>query len=158
MPVIELQTVIKAPIERCFDLARSIDLHRLSVAHTNEKAIAGVTSGLIGLDEEVTWRAKHFGVTQMLSVHITQYDRPYHFRDAMLSGAFKRFDHDHFFTTVEQGCLMCDVFDYTSPFGILGILADRLFLERYMKKLLITRNAIIKRVAESEEWRHLLTV
>jgi hypothetical protein len=61
MPKIELHTEIDAPIERVFDLARSIDLHMLSTSHTNEKAIAGKTSGLIGLGEWVTWRAKHLG-------------------------------------------------------------------------------------------------
>jgi len=54
MPVIELKTAIKAPVERCFDLSRSIDLHKISTAHTNEEAIAGVTSGLIGPNEWVT--------------------------------------------------------------------------------------------------------
>jgi hypothetical protein len=61
MPRIVLKTEIDAPIEVCFDLSRSIDLHQISTAHTNEQAIDGVTSGLINLHESVTWRARHFG-------------------------------------------------------------------------------------------------
>jgi hypothetical protein len=61
MSVIELATSIAAPTERVFDLARSIDLHTERTAGTGERAVAGVTSGLIGLGEEVTWRARHFG-------------------------------------------------------------------------------------------------
>jgi hypothetical protein len=55
MPLIRLETVIRAPIERCFDLSRTIDLHMRSTEETQEIAVAGVTTGLIGLGEEVTW-------------------------------------------------------------------------------------------------------
>jgi ligand-binding SRPBCC domain-containing protein len=152
MPVIELETRIAAPINVVFDLSRSIDLHIKSTAQTNERAVAGCTSGLIGLDEDVTWEATHFGVRQELTTTITQYDRPRHFRDSMVRGAFRRFDHDHVFETEGAGTtLMKDVFDYSSPFGVLGHVADALFLKRYMTRLLRTRNALVKSVAESGE-------
>ena len=76
MPRIELRTEIKADKEIVFDLSRSIDLHKISTEHTNETAIAGKASGLIGLDENVTWRAKHFGIYQRLTSKITEFDRP----------------------------------------------------------------------------------
>ena len=95
MPVIELFTVIDAPMERVFDLARSIDLHTDSTAGTGERAVGGVTSGLIGAGQEVTWRARHFGVWQSLTVRITAFERPTHFADAMLRGAFRRMEHHH---------------------------------------------------------------
>ena len=80
-----------------------------------------------------------------------QFDRPHHFRDSLVSGAFKRFDHDHHFESVAGQTLMKDTFDYTSPFGILGRIADFVFLKRYMSRLLRTRNGVIKSVAESEK-------
>ena len=156
MAVIRLETVIDAPIERCFDLARSIDLHTVSMTTQNEKAISGRTSGLIELGEEVTWEARHFGVTQQLTSKITAYDRPFRFRDSMVQGAFQRFDHDHLFEQRDTGTLMTDAFDYNAPLGILGIIAERLFLTRYMRNLLTGRNEVIQRVAESDEWRRIL--
>ena len=98
MPRIELSTTIHAPIARVFDLARSIDLHSDSMANTDEKAVGGVTSGLIGANETGTWHARHFGVPQRLTSRITQFDPPHRFGDQMVRGAFKRFDHDHHFT------------------------------------------------------------
>ncbi len=156
MPIIELDTHISASVERCFDLARSVDLHEISAAHTSEVAIAGVTSGLVELGDEITWQARHLGVRQNLRVRIDSFERPRHFRDSMVWGAFKRFSHDHFFTSESSGCLMRDRFDYESPLGLLGRMADRLFLEEYMRSFLISRNRILKRVAESEEWRALV--
>jgi ligand-binding SRPBCC domain-containing protein len=148
MPVITLTTQIDAPVVTIFDLSRSIDLHIESASQTNEKAVAGRTSGLIELGESVTWEATHFFVRQRLTVRISQFDRPNHFRDSMVSGAFSRFDHDHHFESSDSGTTMTDVFDFTSP---LGRLANWLFVTRHMRKLLTTRNQLIKSVAESDD-------
>ncbi|PYI56134.1 SRPBCC family protein [Paenibacillus flagellatus] len=150
MPVIRTELFIRAPIRRCFDLARSIDIHMESTAKTKERAIAGVTTGLIGLNETVTWEAVHFGVRQKLTSRITELREPFWFVDEMESGAFKRFRHSHEFVERDGGTLMTDSFDYTSPLGLLGKVADVLFLERYMRRLLLERNLYIRQVAERE--------
>lgn len=121
-----------------------------STAHTREVAVAGVTKGLIGLDDEVTWEATHFGIRQRLTSRITAYRRPFHFRDSQVRGAFQRFDHDHLLIEVDGGTLMRDVFDFESPLGVLGDLANHFFLRRYMTALLERRNKLIKEVAERE--------
>jgi ligand-binding SRPBCC domain-containing protein len=156
MPILKLVTEIRAPIERVFDLSRSIDLHQASMTARNEAAVAGVTAGLIELGQSVTWRARHFGVWQRLTSQITAFDRPRHFRDEMVSGAFSRFVHDHDFEPTASGTRMTDTFDYTSPLGVVGRVADALFLERYMRALLAERNRVIQEVAESEQWRAFL--
>ncbi len=149
MPVITLTTEIAASIDTVFDLSRSIDLHIESTSQTNEKAVAGRTSGLIGLGETVTLEATHFLIRQRLTVRIEQFDRPNHFRDSMVAGAFARFDHDHHFESCGNGTIMTDVFDFTSPLGPLGRVANWLFVTRHLRRLLATRNQLIKSVAES---------
>ena len=153
MPVINLQTEIAAPIERVFDLARSIDAHQDTTGQTGERAVDGITSGLLGPNEEVTWEARHFGVKQRLRVKLTIFDRPNHFQDVMIKGAFRRMQHDHVFEEHEGKTVMKDRFEYQSPLGILGKLADALFLERYMRNFIQKRNAILKKTAESSEWK-----
>lgn len=150
MPRIEITTEIAAPIERVFDLSRDIDVHQQSQTKHREKAVAGRTSGLIEAGEEVTWEAVHFGVRQKLTSRITVMRRPAHFRDVMVRGAFRGFEHDHYFASLPGNrTLMRDVFDYTAPLGWLGRLADILFLQRYMARLLLERNLVIKRLAET---------
>ncbi|MGZ4042775.1 MAG: SRPBCC family protein, partial [Bacteroidia bacterium] len=83
MPVIKIETIINAPAERCFLLATSVDLHMDSVSKTNEKAIAGVTSGLVKLNDSITWQAKHLGFEQHLTSKITAYEKPISFTDEM---------------------------------------------------------------------------
>ena len=156
MPKIELEIEINAPIELVFDLSRSIDLHQLSTHQTNEKAISGKTKGLLELNDSVTWRAKHFGIYQNLTSKITRYDRPNFFTDEMQKGAFKEFQHEHFFTKKEQSTIVRDVFKFKSPLGFLGLLANKLFLENYMRNFLIDRNLAIKKCAESNQWREIL--
>ena len=156
MPRIELQTEIKASNEIVFDLSRSIDLHKISTEHTNETAIAGKTSGLIGMDESVTWRAKHFGVYQKLTSKITEFERPNMFVDEMVKGAFKSFRHEHHFMESNGGTLMTDYFEYKSPLGFLGTIADKLFLKKYMMDLLAERNRIVKDFAETDKWKKIV--
>ncbi|OPH48136.1 cell division protein [Paenibacillus ferrarius] len=148
MPIIKISLFIKAPIQVCFDLSRSIDIHMESTSHTNERAVKGRTSGLIELGETVTWEATHFGIRQQLTSIITEFDPPNKFVDEMVSGAFKRFRHEHTFEIQDGGTLMSDKFDYTSPFGLLGMLADVMFLRSYMERLLLRRNEYIKNNAE----------
>jgi ligand-binding SRPBCC domain-containing protein len=149
MALIQLSTTINAPIERCFDLARSIDLHVKSMTQSSEKAIAGRTNGLIEFGETVTWQAKHLGVQQNLTSKITDFDYPNAFTDEMVSGAFKSFKHQHLFSQEGGQTIMKDVFVFESPLGIIGKLFNYLFLTGYMTKLLRYRNAVIKETAES---------
>lgn len=156
MKSIQLQTNINAPIHRVFDLSRSIDLHQLSTKETNEQAIAGRVSGLIELDEFVTWRAKHLGFYQTLTVKIIKFQQPYLFIDEMINGAFKSMKHEHHFEEIENGTKMIDIFTFEAPLGFLGKIAENLFLEKYMKNFLIKRNQTIKQVAESNDWKKIL--
>ena len=146
---------------RCFDLARSVQVHVLGNVHYGEQAvpIEGQTTGLLGLGERVTWRARHFGVRQTLTSEITEFDAPHAFQDTMVAGAFAWMQHDHFFREVGGGVTeMRDVFRYAAPLPVLGVLAERLVLDRYMRNLLRERNLVIKRVAESGIWRRYLAV
>ena len=156
MPIIKIETEINAPIEVVFDLSRSIDLHKISTHQTNEEAIAGITSGLIGKGESVTWRARHFGIYQTLTARITEFEKPTYFVDEMEKGIFQYFKHEHIFKENGQQTRMIDVFDYGSPLGILGKVADKLFLENYMRRFLEKRNKTIKAFAESEDWKTIL--
>lgn len=157
MPRIELTLRVAAPPERCFDLSRSVEVHVASTRSTGEQAVAGVTSGLLGPGDQVTWRARHLGVWQHLTSRISAYDRPRHFRDSMVRGAFRRFDHDHFFEADGQGgTVMRDVFDFSAPLGPVGAVVAHLFLTRYMRGLLAARNRMIQRLAEGDGWRRFL--
>ncbi len=158
MPILRLSTWIHAPQPRVFDLTRSIDAHIASTDGTKECAIAGVTSGLIGEGQAVTWRARHLGVMQHLTVRITKMQQPDFFEDEMVAGAFKRMHHRHEFVPKEGGTEMIDLFDFAAPFGPLGRLAEWLFLRSYMERLLCSRAAVLKRLAESEEWRKFIPI
>jgi ligand-binding SRPBCC domain-containing protein len=150
MAVIHLSTQINAPIETCFDLARSIDAHKQSTSKTKEKAIEGKTTGLIEEGETVTWQATHFGIRQKLTIKITKMERPHFFEDVMLQGAFKSMRHKHSFEAYDRGTTMHDEFYYETPLGILGKFFDMLILKSYMTRFLKQRNLYLKQTAESK--------
>ncbi len=150
MARLELITTIRAPAQRCFDLARDIDLHVRSMTPSGETAVAGRTSGLIGMGEEVTWRARHFGVMHEHCSRITAFEPPGHFRDSMVRGRFRLFEHDHFFVESEPGVtVMRDVIHFASPLGLVGAIVDVLFMSAYLHDLIGARNAVVKQAAES---------
>jgi ligand-binding SRPBCC domain-containing protein len=147
MPILRLETEVRAPRQRCFDLSRDIDLHVASMVGTGERAVAGRTSGLIGPGEEVTWEARHLGVRQRFTSRITAFVSPSYFQDRMVRGAFRSFVHDHYFEPRGAGTLMRDVVAFRSPLGPLGRIADG-FLSRYLYALLLERQRVVKAAAE----------
>jgi len=157
---IEELTYIDAPAERCFHLARSVEVHLAGNIHFGEQALAtgGVTSGLIGLGQRVTWRARHFGIRFQLTSEITAMEAPSYFQDVMIKGPFRSMRHDHYFQSLPSGATeMKDVFYVSAPLGVLGVLAEVLFLRRYMQALLHERNTVLKQIAESSDWQKYLT-
>lgn len=125
------------------------------MSRSNEKAIAGTTSGLIGLNEFVTWEATHFGIRQHLTSRITAFSYPDLFRDEQLKGPFKSILHDHYFEQQGKYVVMRDEFHFESPLGVLGKIAN-FILKPYLIKLLSDRNQVIKNCAESGEWRTVI--
>ena len=156
MPTIHLTTFIAAPAEVVFDLSRHIGLHKESMSHYKEEAVAGTRMGLIEKEETVTWRAKHFFKNRLLRVKITEMEKPLMFTDEQVQGDFKMMKHEHHFKPCENGTLLIDLFHFETPYGIIGKWFNSLILTNYLKKLLEQRNKIIKEVAESDRWKRLL--
>ena len=156
MVQLEELTYIQAPIVKCFDLARSVEVHLAGNVHWGESALAtgGVTSGLVGPGQRVTWRARHLGVRQSLTSQITAFEPSTYFRDTMIDGAFRVMWHDHFFRAMSDDATempateMKDIFCFAAPIPLLGRLAEMMVLRRYMRALLLERNAVLKRIAE----------
>lgn len=151
MTKIQISTIINAPIETVFNLSRSINIHLLSTHQTNEKAIAGRTSGLIELNETVTWRGKHFGFYLKHKSIIPEMDFPVYFVDEMLEGSFKSFRHEHSFASENGKTIMKDAIVYETPFGFFGKFFDRLILKKHMTSFIKKRNAMIKDLAENPQ-------
>lgn len=156
MSSIHLTTFIAAPTERVFDLSRSINLHQISTTSTYERAVAGITTGLINENETVTWEAKHLFKTRQFTSRITVMKRPTFFIDEMAKGDFKNFKHEHHFKSVSNGTIMIDQVNFESPYGVIGKWMNTLYLKSYLEKLLESRNIIIKEYAETEKWKAIL--
>ena len=147
---IELTTAINANAETCFDVSRDVGLHQASMERTGERAVAGVTEGLIELGEEVTWRARHWGIWWHLTSRITEYDFPIYFCDEMVKGPFKSMRHEHHFIETKGITHMRDLFLFESPFRPIGYWVDQWVLKPYMTRLLKIRNRFLKDQVESQ--------
>ncbi len=140
MPTFRQVTELAAPVPVSFDLSRSIDLHLESMVASGERAIAGVTSGLICGGEEVSWEARHFGVTWRMTSRIVEFDPPRRFIDEMVHGPFTAYRHEHLFEPIGAGTRMIDVITFETP---LGLLTERP-VGIYLRRLMRIRNAAIQ--------------
>jgi len=158
MSTVHLETKIHAPQERVFDLARHIDLLAYALGHTGQRAVGGITTGLIGYGQSVTWKARHFGIEWQITSQVTAYEHPGLLTNTLVEGPFKRFVHEHRFQQINPTVtLLYDKFDFETPLGPLGQVVNDRILIRYLRDLLETRNFHIKRVAEGELWKRYLT-
>ena len=155
MAFIHLTTFIEAPCERVFDLSRHVSVHKQSMTKYKETIVNSI-SGLMDLNDEVIWKARHLFKERILTVKISAIKRPGYFMDEQVKGDFKMMKHEHYFKPVTNGTLMIDQFNYELPFGMIGKLTDKLYLEKYLRKLLSERNAVIKQIAESNQWKQYL--
>lgn len=156
MPRIHLTTFIKAPTDRVFDLSRSIDLHKQSMAKFKEEAVAGIRFGLIEKEETVTWKARHLFKTRLYRSKITDMKKPQMFIDEQAEGDFKSLKHEHHFKPTDNGTIMIDLIHFEAPYGSFGKFFNRIYLTRYMRRLIENRNNIIKEFAETDKWMKVL--
>ncbi|HMR91247.1 MAG TPA: SRPBCC family protein [Chitinophagaceae bacterium] len=156
MPSIHLTTFIAAPSDRVFDLARCIDLHKQSMSRYKEEAVAGTRFGLIEKDETVTWKAKHLFKTRLLRTKITAMKKGEMFVDEQIEGDFKSLKHEHYFKPCDNGTIMIDLFDFESPYGGIGKAFNKMYLTKYLSRMLQERNRVIKETAESDKWKKWL--
>ncbi|GAA5021581.1 hypothetical protein GCM10023258_11070 [Terrabacter aeriphilus] len=146
MPTFRLATLVPASAEDCFDLSLSVDAHVASMGRSDEQAVRRPAGGLLGPGDEVTWRARHFGLPFTMTSAITAFDRPVRFVDEQQRGPFAAWWHEHTFTAGDSGTtLMTDTIRYAAPLGPLGRLAERAVLDRYLPRLLAERNEWLRR-------------
>jgi ligand-binding SRPBCC domain-containing protein len=144
----EVTTRVAAPRDVVFDLSLDVDAHTASLADSDERAVGGVTTGLIGLGEDVTWSAIHFGIRFTMTNRVTDLDRPSRFVDQQVRGPFRRFDHEHVFESDGGGTVMIDRVSFDAPVGVIGRVVERLVLGRYLEQLIETRGRSLKTEAE----------
>jgi ligand-binding SRPBCC domain-containing protein len=137
---IRLVTDLPTSPERAFVLSLDIGAHLRSMVATGEQAVAGTTTGAIGLGESVTWRARHLGVVWRMTSRVTALEAPHRFVDEQVRGPFARFRHEHTFTAVPGGTRMVDEIAFRAPLGVLGRIAEALVLRRHLRRLIAERN------------------
>jgi ligand-binding SRPBCC domain-containing protein len=156
MEIIRLGTWIDAPVERCFLLSLSVDLHVATAHSTRDNAGAGAKERTIGEGDTLTFKGRHFGIRWPHTSLIEKLRPHSYYRDVMIAGPFQRFEHDHHFAPMDDGTRMRDEVRFTAGGGLLGRLTTRMFLRKQLKAFLMERNAMIKRLAESEDWHKYL--
>ena len=145
--LIEVVTAVGAAPVVVFDLELDVDVHTEPLAGSQEVASTGTGRRRLGLGDEVTFRARHFGLPWRMTSRITSYQAPHRFVDEQIRGPFRTLHHEHVFEDLGNGrTRMIDRMTISTP---LGALATRVVLAPYLRRLLERRTAHIKLLAEA---------
>ena len=117
------------------------------MAASRERAVGGITSGLIEDGQEVSWEAHHLGIRWRMTSRITAFRRPHRFVDEMVRGPFASFRHEHCFEPDGDGTVMTDTVELRMGWGPIRRLAD-VCAAAYLRRLMVRRNTVIRERAE----------
>jgi ligand-binding SRPBCC domain-containing protein len=145
--------LINAPIERCFQLSTNVEIVRRELGM---KPVAGRTSGLVTSADTIRWEGWQLGFWNYHVSLISAFDPPRFFQDRMIAGRFRSFQHDHHLQATPEGVLLRDELRFSMPFGLPGWIVGRLIMVPHIRGLLRRRFRLLKRIAESDEWRSYL--
>lgn len=143
-------TLIHAPIDRCFLLSTRLELVAITLKMKTP------STGFVQLDDRIQWRGWKFGLPQKHLTHISAYQRPTYFQDTQEAGRFAFFQHDHWLRETPDGTLLEDEVRFRLPFGPLGRIVAKLILEPHIRGLVRQRYALLKGIAESDQWKQYL--
>jgi ligand-binding SRPBCC domain-containing protein len=150
MFVLRDNIVVRAPIERCFALSTNVAIVEKELGM---HPVAGRTTGCVRGGDTVRWEGWQLGFPNFHVSLIAEFEPPFHFQDRMLEGRFRSFAHDHRFREVDGGVLLEDELRFTMPFGWPGRVVGQVVLVPHIRRLLRERFAMLKEIAESEQWR-----
>jgi ligand-binding SRPBCC domain-containing protein len=140
-------------MDRCFLLSTNVELVRETIGM---RPIAGRTSGFIDSEDQITWYGWKFGIPHLHESRITAYERPSFFQDTMLRGKFKRYQHDHILAAIGGLTMLNDRIRFSLPLGWVGDIVAKRVLVPYLSKMIRNRLRLLKRIAESDDWRDYL--
>jgi ligand-binding SRPBCC domain-containing protein len=150
------EIIIHAPIERCFQLSTSLAVVEQELGM---RPVSGRTSGLVTNGDTVLWQRSKFGLPQFHESLIEALDPPHFFRDRMIAGRFRTFEHDHAFEELGSNSVrLTDELRFSLPFGPIGELVATALLIPHIRDLMHRRFQRLKQIAESEEWRQYLPI
>lgn len=156
MNKIEFNTYIKAPIQQCFDLARSIDFHKISVI--KEESVSGCTSGLFGPNQHALLKSELWGLKLSSEIKIIKFSPPSFMSYEVSDSYFLTIEHDYYFYDISEETVMINHFYYRTRWGLIGELLNFLFLKKILSNTITKRNDLLREYAETEKSKDILPI
>lgn len=143
-----LTSRIRTTPERLFDLSLDMGDHALSLVHTGETAVTSTGGPVLGLGDEVTFRARHFGVPFRMTARVVALERPGRIVDEQVRGPFCSLRHEHMFVAEGEETVLTDRLTIRAPLGSLGSVVARYVLVPHLRRVLEVRAAHLRAVLE----------
>ncbi len=86
------------------------------------------------------------GVKMDWTTEITHVRDRVYFIDEQRFGPYALWHHQHHFAEVDNGVLMKDILHYKVPYGFIGTIADKLFVEGRINQIFTYREKAIRKI------------
>jgi hypothetical protein len=156
MPFLHLTTFIASDPERVFDLSRSLEFNKFLIKEYGGEINGSKINGLLEKGDVETYKGKHLMKERIVTVAVSEIKFPEYLLEEQKTGPFRKMKHEHYFKRIQNGTIMIDQFTYDIKKGIFGNLFNKIFIQRYITKLLQKRNQFIKESAEGNDWKKYL--
>ncbi|GAB6879748.1 hypothetical protein JCM17823_20220 [Halorubrum gandharaense] len=152
MADLEVTTTLPCGIERAYELVTSVSTHERAMAHYGEAVVHGPADDTLVEGDRITRRTSHFGMSMTRTTAVVAATPPLSFREEQVDGPFASFVHEHAFERIDDDhTLIDDRVSYDLPWGPLGDLLDRAYVEGYLRRVVRERNRKLERLAGDSE-------
>ncbi|MBC7742553.1 MAG: hypothetical protein H7061_10160 [Bdellovibrionaceae bacterium] len=138
---------VNRPLEQVFDFfSKAENLQKITPPLLNFKILTPLPINL-GEGTLIEYQIKVHGFPMKWRTRIESWRPPYQFVDTQLKGPYKLWHHTHEFIAVNPvKTLMKDTVRYQVPFGILGLIVNRLLIKSDIQKIFSYRRSEIQKI------------
>jgi ligand-binding SRPBCC domain-containing protein len=86
------------------------------------------------------------GIKTLWVTEITQVSHQKYFVDEQRIGPYKIWHHQHLLKENSEGVLMEDIISYQPPFGLIGSIANKLFIEKQLTAVFDYRTVAVEKI------------
>lgn len=133
---LESKQHIKTSMHTCWDFFSSPKNLKIITPSYMGFEIIDAVEGKIYPGQIIQYKVKPlFGIPLLWVTEITHVSENKFFVDEQRIGPYKLWHHKHFFKEVKNGIEIKDVVHYALPFGFLGRIANKLFIQKQLHNI-----------------------
>ena len=145
---LEKKVILTSDMETVWDFFSSpLNLNEITPPDMSFEILSNLTGLKMYPGMIINYKVRPFlNIPMRWTTEITHCEEGHYFVDEQRFGPYSFWHHKHFFKKVEGGIEMTDIVDYGLPLGILGQIANSIYVEQKLQGIFDYRNEVIHKL------------